>query len=72
MGAQHTALWQATAEGDGGEGGVLDLDGLRYVCQEVQDLLSKCGTQSEQGELLHQGLWTDGVEGRGELQEEPD
>ncbi len=69
-GAQHTALWWASAEGDGGGDGIVDPDSLRSISQEVQDPVPQCGTQTKGGELLHQDLWDDGIEGRWEVQEE--
>ncbi len=36
-GAQHTALWRASAEGDGGGDGVVDPDSLRSIGQEIQN-----------------------------------
>ncbi len=32
-GAQHTALWRASAEGEGGGDGVVDPDSLRSIVQ---------------------------------------
>ncbi len=69
-GAQHTALWRASAEGDGGGDGVVDPDSLRSISQEVQDPVPQCGTQTKGGKLLYQGLWDDGIKRRGEIQKE--
>ncbi len=69
-GAQHTALWRASAEGDGGGDGVVDPDSLRSISQEVQDPVPQCRTQTKGGKLLYQGLWDDGIKSRGEIQKE--
>ncbi len=68
--AQHTALWRASAEGDGGGDGVVDPDSLRSIGQEIQNPVPQCRSQAKGGELLYQGLWDDGIKSRGEVQEE--
>lgn len=45
-GAQYAALWEASAEGNGGGVGVVDPVILRSVGQEVNDPASQCGTHS--------------------------
>ncbi len=42
-GAQHTALWRASAEGDGGGDGVVDPDSLRSIGQEIQNPVPSVG-----------------------------
>ncbi len=69
-GAQHTALWRSSAEGDGGGDGVVDPDSLRSIGQKIQNPVPQCRSQAKGGELLYQGLWDDGIKSRGEVQEE--
>lgn len=47
MGAQHTALGAASAEGEGGAGDVVTPYRLRPVCEEVQDPAAQGRVQSQ-------------------------
>ena len=47
-GAQHTALWDASVQGEGGGGAIVDPNSLRSVDQEVQNPAAERGVDVPQ------------------------
>ena len=61
-GAQHTALWDASVQGEGGGGAVVDPNRLRSVDQEVQYPVAEGGVYVKIPQFGDQSGGNNGVE----------